>query len=130
MAAGLRRAGALSAAPGAVAPPPLPPEATAQVTPHPRKSVFEAPPPKPKSHLFWAVFTTLFCFMPLGVVAIVFAAQVNSRYDIGDYDEAERYSELAGDFVMWSALVALVGFVLTLLGLGVAFHRDIAHMFR
>ena len=36
-----------------------------------------APPP---NHLVWAILSTLFCCLPLGIASIVFAAQVNSKY--------------------------------------------------
>ena len=46
-------------------------------------------PPKPDNCLVWAILTTVCCgCMPLGVVAIVFAAQVDGKYAAGDYHGA------------------------------------------
>ncbi|OQA13390.1 MAG: Interferon-induced transmembrane protein [bacterium ADurb.Bin363] len=50
------------------------------------------------SHLVEAILSTLFCCMPLGIVAIVFAAQVNSKLQMGDYNGALSASKNAGLF--------------------------------
>jgi hypothetical protein len=41
--------------------------------------------PKPDNYLVWAILSTLFCCLPLGVASIVFAAQVDGKYNSGDY---------------------------------------------
>ena len=35
------------------------------------------------NHLVWAILSTLFCCLPLGIVSIVFAAQVNGKLAAG-----------------------------------------------
>ena len=42
-----------------------------------------------------AILTTLFCCLPLGIVAIVFAAQVGGKLKAGDYDGARDASRKA-----------------------------------
>ena len=79
-----------------------------------------APPP---NHLVWAILSTLFCCLPLGVVSIVFAAQVNSKYTAGDLAGAEESSRKARTFALWSTIVGvvlLVLYVLLFVVLGVA----------
>lgn len=43
---------------------------------------------KPQNYLVWSILTTLFCCLPAGIVSIVYAAQVDSRYASGDYAAA------------------------------------------
>ena len=52
-------------------------------------------PPRPDSHLGKAIWTTICCFPPFGIVAIVKASKVNKLYDRGRYDDAEAYSRSA-----------------------------------
>ncbi len=83
---------------------PVPPPAGASkpVVPSVAASVLDAPrPPKPDNYLVWAILSTLFCCVPLGIVAIVFAAQVDSKYATGDYAGALIAS---GRARLWSIL--------------------------
>jgi hypothetical protein len=76
-----------------------------------------APPP---NYLVWAILSTLFCCLPLGVAAIVFASQVNSKYNVGDYAGAQDSSRKARNFSLWSTIagvalwVVLVGLFVVL----------------
>jgi len=45
----------------------------------------QTPPP---NYLVFAILTTIFCCQILGIVSIVFAAQVNSRWNSGDIQGA------------------------------------------
>lgn len=51
-----------------------------------------APPARPPgpipNYLVQAILCTIFCCLPLGIPAIVFAAQVNSKQQAGDFDGA------------------------------------------
>jgi Interferon-induced transmembrane protein len=47
------------------------------------------------NYLPQAILTTLFCCLPFGVVAIVYAAQVNSKLQAGDYEGAMQASKNA-----------------------------------
>lgn len=47
------------------------------------------------SYLPQAILTTLFCCLPFGVVAIVYAAQVNAKLAGGDYEGALQASKTA-----------------------------------
>ncbi|GAA2438198.1 hypothetical protein GCM10010191_61700 [Actinomadura vinacea] len=62
-----------------------------------------APPP---NHLVWAILTTIFCCLPAGVVSIVYAAQVNSKWQLGDQHGAVRASDNART---WAVIAAVVG---------------------
>jgi Interferon-induced transmembrane protein len=49
--------------------------------------------PPIQTYLVPAILVTLFCFFPTGIAAIVFAAQVSSKRDAGDYIGAARASK-------------------------------------
>jgi uncharacterized membrane protein YozB (DUF420 family) len=61
-----------------------------------------APPP---NYLVWAILSTVLCFLPLGVVSIVFSTQVNTKWAMGDVAGAQIASEKAKKFAMWSAII-------------------------
>ncbi|MET0467526.1 MAG: CD225/dispanin family protein [Aeromicrobium sp.] len=77
---------------------------------------YNAPPPPPgpvggtppPNNLVWAILTTLFCCLPLGVVSIVYAAQVNGKYAAGDLAGAQESSRKAKQWAIWSAVVGVV----------------------
>lgn len=64
-----------------------------------------APPP---NYLVWAILSTVLCFLPLGVVSIVFSTQVNSKWAMGDVAGAQGASEKAKKFAMWSAITQVI----------------------
>lgn len=47
------------------------------------------------NYLVQSILVTLFCCLPAGVVSIVFAAQVNSKVQAGDYAGAAQASKTA-----------------------------------
>ncbi len=64
------------------------------------------PPPNIPNHLAKAILSTICCCIPLGIVAIVFAAQVNGKLDVGDYAGAQKSSEQAS---FWGNLAIGLG---------------------
>ncbi|GAB3598796.1 hypothetical protein GCM10027446_29930 [Angustibacter peucedani] len=66
----------------------------------------------PPNYLVWAILTTIFCCLPLGVASIVFAAQVNGKWAAGDVAGAQDSSAKAKKFAMWSAIVGVIFIVL------------------
>jgi len=57
------------------------------------------------NHLVWAILTTLFCCLPLGIVSIVFAAQVDGKRAAGDLAGAQDASRKALNCAIASALI-------------------------
>ena len=53
--------------------------------------------------------------LPLGIASIVYAAQVNGKYQSGDLTGAEESSRKAKKFAIWSAVAGIVLGVLYLL---------------
>lgn len=77
------------------------------------------------NHLVWAILSTLFCCLPLGIVSIVYASQVDGKRAAGDIAGAREASGKAKFWAMLSAglmlipLVLYLLFILVLGGLGV-----------
>jgi len=65
--------------------------------------------------LTWAVLSTVLCCLPLGIASIVFAAQVNGKYQAGDLAGAQEASRKAKQFAIWGAVAGIVVAVLYLL---------------
>ncbi|WP_034221353.1 CD225/dispanin family protein [Arenimonas donghaensis] len=63
------------------------------------------------NHLVWAILVTLFCCLPGGIVAIVYAAQVDGKAAAGDYAGAQQSSDNAKLWCWISLGVGLVAIV-------------------
>ena len=63
----------------------------------------------PSNHLALAIITTILCCLPAGIVSIVYATQVNSKWQAGDYEGAQRASKNAKT---WWIVAAVTGVVL------------------
>lgn len=60
----------------------------------------------PNNYLVFAILTTLFCFLPTGIVAIIYATKVNTLWHAQAYGEAYEASRKAKN---WSVISAAVG---------------------
>jgi hypothetical protein len=60
------------------------------------------------NYLVQSILVTLCCCWPLGIVAIIQAAQVNSKLQAGDYEGAVRASQSAKQLCWWSFGAGLV----------------------
>ncbi|HEY1189144.1 MAG TPA: CD225/dispanin family protein [Gemmata sp.] len=75
----------------------------------------DAPPRRgspPPNYLVQSILVTLCCCVPFGIVAIVFAAQVNSKWANGDSAGARRASDSAK---MWSWIAFGSGLVINVI---------------
>ena len=52
----------------------------------------QTPPP---NYLAWAIISTILCCLPFGIVSIIYAAQVNSKWASGDVSGAQQSSKNA-----------------------------------
>lgn len=66
---------------------------------------------KPPSYLGWAIASCILCCLPLGIVAIVYAAQVNDKWIRGDYDGAYRASQNAQIWTIAAVVLGIIGSV-------------------
>ncbi|MBC6992417.1 MULTISPECIES: CD225/dispanin family protein [Hymenobacter] len=78
--------------------------------------------PPPKNWLVESILVTIFCCLPFGIAGIVNAANVNSRYSLGDYAGAVRASEQAAKWTKIGFFIWLAGtviwIVMMMLGFG------------
>lgn len=75
----------------------------------------------PNNYLVFAILTTLFCFLPTGIVAIIYATKVNTLWHAQAYGEAYEASRKAKNWSVISAAVgALVIIVYVILAVGFA----------
>ncbi|MEP0814838.1 MAG: CD225/dispanin family protein [bacterium] len=90
-----------------------PPEAQrTHAQPHPHAGGYYggqgAPPPQVKNWLVEAIIATICCCVPLGVVSIIFAAQVNTKLAQGDYAGAVSSSNNARLFFILALVLGLI----------------------
>ncbi|KAB7762832.1 MULTISPECIES: CD225/dispanin family protein [unclassified Xanthomonas] len=71
--------------------------------------------PQVSNNLVWAILTTLFCCLPLGIVSIVYASQVNTKLAAGDVAGARDSSDKAKKWAIYSAITSVVLIVLYLI---------------
>ena len=65
----------------------------------------------PRNWLAESILVTIFCCLPFGIVGIINAANVNSRWAVGDYEGAQRASEEAGKWTKIGFYVSIALFV-------------------
>lgn len=61
-----------------------------------------------KTNLPTAIFSTVCCCIPLGIVAIIHAAKANTLNGIGRYHEAQRASDKAQTWAFISIVLGLI----------------------
>lgn len=64
--------------------------------------------PQVANHLGWAIAALVLAFWPTGIVAVVFASQVDNKLIMGDYEGAIRSSKRAK---LWSWISLGAGIV-------------------
>lgn len=79
--------------------------------PYPEQPAAQPATP-PENNLVWAILSTVLCCLPLGIVAIVKATQVNTLWAQGDVAGAQKSAEDAKKFAMWGAIAGVVVAVL------------------
>lgn len=91
---------------------PSPPPVTSTQTGNTNQSHRTQNVQPPKTWLVESILATLFCCLPFGIVGIVNASKVESRFYAGDIDGAYKASEEAGK---WSKLSIGVGIAIGVL---------------
>lgn len=81
----------------------------------PAAQPYNTPSQPPANNLVWGILTTIFCCLPLGIVSIVYAAQVNGKWQSGDVAGAQDSADKAKKFAIWAAVIGLVFTVLYIL---------------
>jgi len=84
---------------------------------------------QPKNYLIESILVTMCCCQPLGIVGIVFASQVNSKYAAGDYAGAQQASNEAKKWVTWGFVSGLIIILGTLIIYGAIFLATLNDVF-
>lgn len=67
---------------------------------------------KPDNNMLWAILCTLFCCLPLGIVAIINAAKVDGLYRSGDYYGAQEAADNAKKYAQYGFAFGIIVFVI------------------
>ena len=78
--------------------------------------------PKPKNYLALSILATIFCCLPFGIPAIVFAAKVDSYWNAGNYQQSMDASRKARNWMLVSVILGALAIIsyFSLIFLGVA----------
>lgn len=69
-------------------------------------------------YLVLSIISTVCCCLPFGIVAIVFAAKINSAVSAGDYEAAEKAAKTAKIWIIVAIAVGIVWNIIQLVALG------------
>ncbi|MFA4986018.1 MAG: CD225/dispanin family protein [Candidatus Brocadiia bacterium] len=61
-----------------------------------------------KSHLAWAIIVTCLCFLPFGIVAIVYAAHSQQSAALGNLEQAKKSAAQAMTWIKLSFIIGLI----------------------
>lgn len=78
----------------------------------------QAPVMKPDNNMALAIFTTICCCLPLGIVAIVKANSVNTLYLMKQYDAANQAAQEAKKWSIIGIVLSVVGSLIYFLFFG------------
>lgn len=67
---------------------------------------------KPDNNMLWAILSTLFCCLPLGIVAIINAAKVDGLYRSGDYSGAHEAADNAKKYAQYGLIIGIIWIVI------------------
>lgn len=82
----------------------------------------------PKTWLAESILITLFCCIPFGIVGIVKASSVSSKFSVGDFAGARRASADAKKWVTIGLICGIVGYVLYFLFIMLGVFAGVAGM--
>ncbi|WP_299549622.1 CD225/dispanin family protein [Seonamhaeicola sp.] len=75
----------------------------------------ENKPARPSSYLALAIISTILCCLPTGIVSIIYATKVNSAYEDGKYEEANKASKNAKLWGLIGVGIAALGWIIYLI---------------
>lgn len=74
----------------------------------------------PRSYLGASILVTILAFLPVGIAAIIFASQVESKYQQGDYEGAKSTSNTAKVLCIVGSAIAVPFYVLLISVFGIS----------
>ncbi|KAL5011084.1 hypothetical protein ScPMuIL_013389 [Solemya velum] len=79
--------------------------------------------PEPRDYVCFAVFATLCCFLPTGLVALIIAGLSRSRKAEGNYESARKLGRAALFFIILSIILGVVTIALYLIYMRIGHER-------
>lgn len=73
---------------------------------------------RPDNHLVRAILVTLFCCLPMGIVAIIKSSKVNSLYNAGDIEGAYKAAKSSKSWSNWAIGLSII-FIIIYLAVGI-----------
>ncbi|MDE5790768.1 MAG: CD225/dispanin family protein [Muribaculaceae bacterium] len=70
--------------------------------------------PMPPTYMVWSVLALVLCCFVPAIVAIIYSAQVSSKYYAKDYEGAKRCSDRAQIWIIVSIVLGVIGMALYL----------------
>lgn len=64
------------------------------------------------NNLVWAILTTIFCCIPLGIYAIVLATRVDGLVAAGKLDEARATAAKAKQWVIYTVVAGVITYII------------------
>ena len=65
--------------------------------------------PMPPTYMVWSVLALVLCCFVPAIVAIIYSAQVSSKYYAKDYEGAKRCSDMAQIWIIVSIVLGVIG---------------------
>ena len=84
-------------------------------------------PTKSAPYLVWSILFTVFCCLPLGIPAIVFAAKIDSCNARGDFAAAAQNARRSKQFMIWGGVLSVVLVLLYILFFALMFAETNFH---
>jgi preprotein translocase subunit Sss1 len=75
------------------------------------ENVSEYPLKPPKTWMLESILVTLLCCMPIGIIGLIFAAQVRSKYYKGNLVGAHVASQIAQTCFIVSLICGIIGII-------------------
>lgn len=72
---------------------------------------------KPKNYFVWAILSTIFCCLPLGLVSIYFSSKANSFWEIGKKEQALAAANKAKNWIIASVAEGIGSWIICMLEL-------------
>jgi len=83
--------------------------------------MYKISPNPPPNYLAIAILSTIFCCIPTGIISIIYAAQVNSKWASDDFTGAQIASNNAKTWAIVSFVIGIIlgigSFILSILGI-------------
>ncbi|MDE6717935.1 MAG: CD225/dispanin family protein, partial [Muribaculaceae bacterium] len=83
-------------------------EGSGTPTPNPAYPPADNGETMPQTYLLWAVLALVCCCLPAAIVAIIYSAQVSSKFYARDYEGARRCSERAQIWIIVSIVLGII----------------------